>query len=265
MINNSDRNFDDLVARFSARIYGRVKGEIRQTILWHDLQRVLPWLLDRDHVDYKELHVLDIGGGLGQFSLGLAQAGHKVSYNDISVNMMTTTQQQAKDLNLLEHITWFNTPYQNLIDDHFESFDLILCHAVIEWLAQPEKLIAALCKMLQPKGLLSLCFYNPIAKDFRNLIRGNFNVINNKLFKLSDQGSLTPNNPSSLTQIKQWLIESKLTTLSETGIRVFSDYVVNPSGGNLSAKDIIQMELKYSNEEPFKWMGRYLHLIAEKS
>lgn len=39
-----DRNFDDMAEKFSRNIYGTTKGELRQAILWQDLQPLLSQL-----------------------------------------------------------------------------------------------------------------------------------------------------------------------------------------------------------------------------
>ena len=36
-----DRNFDDIAEKFSRNIYGTTKGQLRQTILWQDLDKLL--------------------------------------------------------------------------------------------------------------------------------------------------------------------------------------------------------------------------------
>ena len=36
-----DRNFDDIAEKFSRNIYGTTKGQLRQAILWQDLDHVL--------------------------------------------------------------------------------------------------------------------------------------------------------------------------------------------------------------------------------
>ena len=51
---------------------------------------------------------------------------------------------------------------------------------------------------------------------------------------------------------------------SQSGIRVFHDYVTTERGGNGVPEDVIEMELKYSQQEPFLWLGRYIHLMLEK-
>ena len=54
-----DRNFDDIAEKFSRNIYGTTKGQLRQTILWQDLDKLLAEFGDRP------LRVLDAGGGEG--------------------------------------------------------------------------------------------------------------------------------------------------------------------------------------------------------
>jgi S-adenosylmethionine-dependent methyltransferase len=39
-----DRNFDDIAEKFSRNIYGTTKGQLRQAILWQDLQPLLAQL-----------------------------------------------------------------------------------------------------------------------------------------------------------------------------------------------------------------------------
>ena len=55
-----DRNFDDIAEKFSRNIYGTTKGQLRQAILWQDLDRVLA------EMGPQKLRVLDAGGGEGQ-------------------------------------------------------------------------------------------------------------------------------------------------------------------------------------------------------
>ena len=62
-----DRNFDDIAEKFSRNIYGTTKGQLRQTILWQDLDKLLAEFGDRP------LRVLDAGGGEGQTAILMAQ------------------------------------------------------------------------------------------------------------------------------------------------------------------------------------------------
>ena len=119
-----------------------------------------------------------------------------------------------------------------------------------------------MARKLESYGFLSLCFYNPAAKIYRNLIRGNFDWLENQDNYRSNTGSLTPNNPCELAQVRSWLHDQDFNIFSESGIRVFHDYVVEQRGGHGSPEAVLAMELAYSDKEPFKWLGRYLHILS---
>lgn len=52
-----DRNFDDIAEKFSRNIYGTTKGQLRQAILWQDLDRVL------EEIGGRKLRVLEAAKG----------------------------------------------------------------------------------------------------------------------------------------------------------------------------------------------------------
>lgn len=258
-----DRNFDKLADRFAHRVYGGLKGEIRLAVLWSDLQQVLAEL--DTSCGGRPLNILDVGGGLGQLTLRLAGLGHRLTFNDISGVMLDQARLRAREAGVEQAIDWNCGPYQALVEQQpAAQFDLVLSHALLEWLEQPQRLVPALHMLLKPGGYLSLCFYNPAAKVYRNLIRGNFDWLNREQPYQSDSGSLTPNNPCSLQQVRSWLEQSGMEIISESGVRVFHDYVVEKRGGHRCPDQVLAMELAWSRQEPFKWLGRYLHVIARK-
>ncbi len=249
-----DRNFDDLAERFEQCIYGSSKGEIRQAVIWQDLKAFLP--------ENKKLRVLDLGGGLGHFSIKLSQLGHNVCFNDISRVMTEKAISLAKQAGVADQIDWHVSPYQDFFEKQTGRFDLVLCHALLEWLEQPEKLFAFIVDFLDENAMLSLCFYNPAGMIYRNLIRGNFNRVIQKDSYQADKGSLTPDHPCEFSEVKQWLAENQFDIESVSGIRVFSDYAAGKRGGLKLPEAVLAMELEYSQLEPYKRMGRYLHIMA---
>lgn len=256
-----DRNFDDLVEHFAKKVYGSRKGKIRLAVLWRDIKQHL-----HTQPTGKKLKVLDMAGGLGQLSTRLAALGHEVIINDISENMLNEARQSAQDKGI-KNISYIHAPYQDLPKPlNGQTFDLILCHALLEWLAEPKQAIATAQPLLAKGGTLSLCFYNPVAKIYRNLIMGNFYNLDNlkdKQFQ-SDKGSLTPNNPCSIEEVTAWLSDAGLTAVQESGVRVFSDYVVVRRGGHENLAAVIEKELHFSQLAPYKYMGRYFHMMCHK-
>ncbi|STY82307.1 putative S-adenosyl-L-methionine-dependent methyltransferase [Moraxella veridica] len=111
--------------------------------------------------------------------------------------------------------------------------------------------------------MLSLCFYNPASKIYRNLIMGNFYQLNTP--RPADNKSLTPNHPVASDTVEAWLNAHHYKISIRSGIRVFSDYAPLKRGGLNNPDDVVAMELEYSRQLPFRAMGRYLHTIAFKN
>lgn len=263
-----DRNFDDLAAKFARKIYGSLKGQVRQAVIWRDLMAAAGSHLQADleavmGIGSRPLRVLDLGGGLGQFSIRLAALGHTVTYNDISARMVDEAQCQAKLAGCFETINWQPGSYQSIVtqaDIGQHRYDLILAHAMIEWLAEPHQLIAQVGPLLSSNGLLSLSYYNRHGWEYRNLLRGNFNLLERPY--QNQEGSLTPLHAFTYEQITQWLTAAGLNVSSSTGIRVFCDYTREQRGGLSNSEAVVAKELEYSTQQPYKWLGRYIHLLA---
>ena len=260
---NQDRNFDDISTHFEKKIYGGLKGEIRLAVLRHD---IFGWVKSWQQTHNRPLRVLDVGAGLAQISIELAKDGHDVTINDISANMLEIAKQNAGEA--AQNITWHTCPYQQLDDKLTGKYDLILCHAVLEWLAEPKLIMDFFDRWLADngaeKGVLSLCFYNPASFVYRNLVMGNFNLLNNKDFK-ADNGSLTPNHPVAKDEVIAWIGDHHYQILHTSGLRVFHDYSPLKRGGHTNPQAVIDMEVAYSGQDPYKWLGRYLHFLVGKA
>ena len=245
---NQDRNFDDISAHFEKKIYGGLKGEIRLAVLRHD---IFDWVKSWQQTHNRPLRVLDVGAGLAQISIELAKDGHDVTINDISANMLEIAKQNAGEA--AQNITWHTCPYQQLDDKLTGKYDLILCHALLEWLVEPKLIMDFFDRWLvddvAEKGVLSLCFYNPASFVYRNLVMGNFNLLNNKDFK-ADNGSLTPNHPVAKDEVIAWIGDHHYQILHTSGLRVFHDYSPLKRGGHTNPQAVIDMEVAYSGQDP---------------
>lgn len=254
---HADRNFDPIADHFAKKVYGSLKGKIRLAVLTQDINQIVHQLSTQLQ---RPLNILDVGAGLAQISLELAKK-HRVTINDVSVNMLAKAQASAQALGVSPR--FLVCPYQTLCKHKHEKYDLILCHALLEWLENPKAIMAFFDAFLTPTGVLSLCFYNPASLTYRNLMMGNFYQLTQP--KTADNHSLTPNHPVSVEEVDNWLAQHHYQPLIRSGIRVFSDYTPIKRGGLSNPDDVINMELKYARVMPFCLMGRYLHIIAQKS
>lgn len=260
---SQDRNFDDLAKRFKKNIYGGLKGDIRLAVLERDCREHIPAV--PFGCETRTWRILDAGGGQGQFSLQLAKAGHKVVICDISAEMLKLAEQQVIEAGLGENVQLIHCALQDL-PQHLSpaelSFDLVICHAVMEWTQEPKELLPCLLRHMKPGGYLSLTFYNLNSLIYKNLLRTNFKKIIEQSYGGS-KGSLTPINPLDPNRVMQWLMELPLVVLAHSGIRVFHDYIFNEEHRARAPEQLLQMELAFSQQEPYRSLGRYIHLLAK--
>ncbi|WP_407292266.1 methyltransferase domain-containing protein [Stutzerimonas zhaodongensis] len=245
----SDRHFDAMATRFANKIYGGAKGAIRLAVLQADLTEILP---------RRPLRVLDIGAGLGHMSLWLAQQGHQVTLAEPAEPMLDGARKQFADAG--QNATFIQAPWQD-VENHVDGrFDLVVCHAVLEWLAEPHAILPVLHRLVAEDGWLSLAFYNRDALIYRNLLKGSFKKLRRGTYA-GERQSLTPQQPLDPRELAaqlapHWRVEST------SGVRVFHDYMPAEFQARTEPADLIEMELAYRRHPQFAGLGRYLHWLC---
>jgi len=249
----SDRNFDSIAGKFQQNIYNTTKGRLRQLVLQRDL-------LELALLSQPGCRVLDVGGGQGQLALWLAGLGHQVTLTDLSGEMLALAQQAATAQQLKVQIQQWSL--QQLAEQQ-QSAPLVLCHAVLEWLAEPADAIRQLYQLVEPGGVLSLMFYNVDAKRFSNIVYGNFNYVLRDL-AYKKKVSLSPQNPLDPRDVAHWCQQAGFVQLSKTGVRCFHDYLRDRSEQESEFDKLLEVELRYNRTEPYASLGRYQHLLLQK-
>jgi S-adenosylmethionine-dependent methyltransferase len=245
----SDRHFDLLATRFAEKIYGGAKGAIRLAVLQADLTESLP---DRP------LRVLDIGAGLGHMSLWLAERGHDVTLAEPAEPMLEGARQRFADAG--HTATFIQAPWQALPDILTERYDLVICHAVLEWLEEPFTILPVLHQLTEPDGWLSLAFYNRDALIYRNLLKGHFRKMRRNTMA-GEKQSLTPQQPLDPRELAAQL-EALWRVETESGVRVFHDYMPVEFQAKAELADLLEMELSHRRHPAFAGLGRYLHWMC---
>ncbi|WP_445357073.1 methyltransferase [Microbulbifer sp. ANSA002] len=255
----SDRNFDDLAHRFRDRIYGGLKGDIRLAVLNRDLAAIVSR-------ESRTLKIVDAGGGQGHFAMDLAAAGHQVYLADISAQMLEHAAAEVEARHLQKRVTLLHKPLQALAQmKALQGADIVICHAVLEWLEEPRLALQQLHRLLKPSGHLSLTFYNRRALEFRLLQRGSFRQLERNIdedYWGGHPGSLTPQNPLLLEWVSDWLQEAGFEVTCHSGIRCFHDFMTPAIRDKLPAAAIVQKELEYSQTDPYRQLARYVHLLC---
>ncbi|MCK1967477.1 tRNA uridine 5-oxyacetic acid(34) methyltransferase CmoM [Franconibacter sp. IITDAS19] len=252
-----DRNFDDIAEKFSRNIYGTTKGQLRQAILWQDLDALF------DRLPQRPLRVLDAGGGEGQTACRVAARGHQVVLCDLSAEMLARARLHAQQQGVSENMHFVQCAAQD-VAEHLECpADLILFHAVLEWVAEPKVALERLWHCLAPGGALSLMFYNAHGLLMHNMVAGNFAYVQQGMPKKKKR-SLSPDYPREPQQVYRWLEEIGWQITGKTGVRVFHDYLREKHQQRDEYDTLLELETRYCRQEPWVSLGRYIHVTAFK-
>nr|WP_281412009.1 methyltransferase domain-containing protein [Motiliproteus sediminis] len=211
----------------------------------------------------KPTRVLDAGGGQGQMSAIWAAAGHSVTLVDAAEPMLQQAQLLLDERQLSQRVTLHHSTLQAYLPGA-PQFSRILCHAVLEWTRDPRALVQQLAARLTPDGVLSLMFYNRHSLVLRNAMGGI--LVKLQQDKLAGDGrKLTPTNPIDPAAAYSWLEQAGLTIELKRGVRCLFDYMPRITQRAADFDDIIALERPLREQEPYRHMARYIHVVARRS
>ncbi|MBO1255528.1 methyltransferase domain-containing protein [Alteromonas sp. 5E99-2] len=243
----SDTHFNGIAGKFDKNIYGTLKGKLRHALLTD--------LITERLKHSKNLRVLDLGCGTGIMAKECLALGHSVDVVDPSNEILN----KAKVLlGSSEKAEFFCSSLQSY--SSVEKYDLVICHAVLEWLANPLEQLTHIVSFLKPKGLLSLSAFNKDALRFGSMAYGNFDYVDRDM-KAKKQVRLNPQNPIAPRELLSALNALNLNIESKAGIRCFHDYVKRPIDDS-EFELLFKLEKQYAGVEPYLWLGKYFHVFA---
>jgi S-adenosylmethionine-dependent methyltransferase len=185
--------------------------------------------------------------------------GHKVLLTDLSADVLALAE---KKLGKQENLTILQTDILSLDAD--KQYDLVICHAVLEWLENPIKVIHKLVNLVKPNGYLSLSFFNYDAQLFGNMLYGNFDYVEQGM-PIKNIVRLSPNNPQKPKTIIAELEKLPVSMIKKAGIRCFHDYLKEPEKQQVDYAQLKALEIKYGSVEPYLWLGKYFLIISQKN
>ncbi|QHJ10183.1 tRNA 5-carboxymethoxyuridine methyltransferase [Paraglaciecola mesophila] len=244
-----DQNFDAIANKFEQNIYGTSKGRLRHELLQYYLVK---------NINLNSLDTaLDAGGGTGEMSKVLLDAGVNVTLSDISNETLNIAQQKCANSPALSCI------HSDILSLPSVEYNLVVCHAVLEWLRDPFANIEKLIEMTKVGGYLSLSFFNKDAQLMGNLLYGNFDYVKQGM-QVKNRVRLSPNNPLRPKEVIDFLHQQKVTITSMAGIRCFHDYLKDTAMQQSHYVQLKDAELTYGDKEPFMWLGKYFHIIMRR-
>ena len=256
----TDRNFDDLASRFARKIYGGSKGAVRMAVLERDLKSLGLY-------ESPPLKMLEAGGGFGLMAQQFASLGSQTHVVDISAKMLEhgqslwKTKRSKGTCHDFGDVHW----HHKAIQETTGQYPLVCCHAVLEWVENPESVLDHICRRVQSKGVLSLMVFNEVALVWKNVLYGRIQkVLDERLFGFGQ--SLTPTHAFTTPQIQCWLEQRGFEIVTLSGVRIFHDFLPPKVKEELwsDSASYLELELKYSLDPLYLQMGRYLHFVCVK-
>jgi len=252
-----DVSFDGIADQFDSDIYGSTKGAVRLAVLWSVLHDDVPGLADQP------LRILDAGGGSGHMAVRLARLGQSVVLCDVSAEMLAKAAIRAAESGVADAIEMRHLSIQEYANIADEKFDLVLCHAVLEWLEDPKSAVRDLARLVKQGGQVSLMFYNRFASLLKRTLAGDFQAAledyrTGPIRRGWGEGATALDNEV----VVSWLEDHDLEVTARAGIRIFHDHVVDQLGGPQTLNQLIELEKAVCRSEPFASLGQHTHLTC---
>jgi S-adenosylmethionine-dependent methyltransferase len=223
------------------------------------------------HLDGRELSVLDAGGGNGLDSLPLAAVGHSVLIVDYSQAMLADAQARADAGGLQGRIQLQQADLADVGDRLAgETFDMVLCHNVIQYLEEPADLLRQLAGLLRPGGLLSLISMNRYSAVYAAaFLRDDLAAALGEIDTRTVRGTMF----EALLTI--YSAQEAGALLEDAGFAIVADYgllCITPYWGDTARKhdpvvyaQLVALESALTDKEPYKRLARHYHVIAQKA
>jgi S-adenosylmethionine-dependent methyltransferase len=239
------------------------EGQLRLDLAFANLQDFLPQAT-------KSLCALDLGCGTGAIAVRLARLGVHVTLLDASEAMLDFAKRAAQEAGVAEGISLKHgdaTQFANLFDD--ESFDVILCHNILEYLDDPCAVLRSAVRALRdPSSIMSVLVRNQAGEVFKVAIQdGDLTAAEHNVTAEWGHESLYGGRVRLFTaeSLRAMLLESSLAVTAERGVRVVSDYLPQKVSRKDEYERILQLERKLGRRPEFAAVARYTHCLAHRA
>jgi len=247
------------------------RSAARTAVVWSALHEVLAALP-------RQASVVDIGGGTGGFAVRVAELGHRVVVVDPSPDALATLSRRADESGVADLVTG----RQGDLDDLPELLgpdagadagagagagaDVVLCHGVLEILADPAAALAALAAVLRPGGTLSLLVSQRHAAVVARAMAGHFGQARSLLDGTAGEtGDETPRRFTA-EEVTALLDATGFDPRSVHAVRVFVDLVpsslldLEPG----AAQALVELERAVSTRPEYLALATQLHVLATR-
>ena len=222
---------------------------------WECLMKRIVW---KQLGDIRDKKILDFGSGIG------VTANYLAEYNDI-----TAVEPDEESV----MIRWADNRYTQIVgstdelcklDD--ETFDMIICHNVLEYVEDREDIVKELARILKPNGKISIVKHNRAGRVMQMVVLLNdfehaHSLLDGNNGMASKYGAIRYYED---TDIEKWCPELAITKI--LGMRTFWDMQQNQEiHKDTDWQDkMVEIEMRVSDMDEDKDIAFFHHLMIEK-
>jgi len=238
-------------------------GRLRLDLAFANLQEFLPQ-------PTRSLHALDLGCGTGAMAVRLARLGLHVTLLDASLPMLDFAERAAREAGVTERIALkYGDSAQLATMFDAGSFDLILCHNILEYVDDPCAVLRGAVRALRdPSSIISVLVRNQAGEVLKAAIQdGDLAAAERNLTAEWGHESLYGGRVRLFTaeSLRAMLRESSLAVTAERGVRVLSDYLPPSISRNDEYERILDLERKLGRRREFAAVARYKHCLVYRT
>jgi SAM-dependent methyltransferase len=253
-----------LVDRFVNEAYATVKGYVRTHVMHQQLL---------EHLPDPPAAVLDVGGGAGNQSFPIAEAGYDVTLLDSSPAMLRKAEDRLHKLptDVQRRVTLLEA--DGLKADEAvggRRFAAVLCHGVLGYFDAPEPLVDQLCLCTAPDGIVSIMTGNAKTMAVRPALERRWEEALASFDTDREVGVLgVPGRADTVEELSGLLRARGVAPVRWYGVWLFVDWL-EFAGVPLDRSDVKQVaataavELEASRRDPYRQLSRVFHLIGRK-
>jgi S-adenosylmethionine-dependent methyltransferase len=265
MTANDDADFERFrtgAAKYAAYLE-TPEGRLRLDLAFANLQDFLPQAT-------RSLRALDLGCGTGAIAVRLARLGLHVTLLDASVPMLDFAERAAREAGVTERIALKHgdaTQFANLFPA--ESFDVILCHKILEYVDDPCAVLRSTARAWRDSSsIISVLVRNQAGEVLKAAIQdGDLAATEHNLTAEWGHESLYGGRVRLFTpeSLHAMLLDSSLALTKECGVRVLSDYLPPSVSRTDEYQRILELERKLGRRPEFAAVARYTHCLAHRA
>jgi 2-polyprenyl-3-methyl-5-hydroxy-6-metoxy-1,4-benzoquinol methylase len=237
------------------------EGRLRSDFAFANLRDFLP-------IQAKaSLCALDLGCGTGTMAVRMARLGIHVTLLDSSPAMLEIAKRAARKAGVTDKVVLQQGDASQLANwFHTRSFDVILCHNILEYCDDPGAVLRGAARALRDSlAILSVLVRNQAGEVFKAAIQaGDLVAAENGLTAEWGQESLYKGRVRLFTSnsLRAILAEASLEAIAERGVRVLADYLPPRVSRSADYERILELERKLGSRPEYAAVSRYTHCLA---